>query len=408
MFESKLQEFIYYPSKPYITLLAVPFLFYVAKKYYNKWSDEKSNFYLINDLCLIKAILNTYQTDQSCIESELKQPYLLIDTNLKFKLNEMEYENNIIDHFLSRFVQSSRGILINVIIRKKFKELVLKKKQSTPGIINLEPRDIHILVFKVLTGYIVYLFGNQKNKSRIKFKNFKLIFKYLMSINKFYNLDLFLDQNQDEKSNWYKKNFSLLMKAIKSQFELAIDAHDQDPKNNFNFDYVKFLIIKKIYLDFTQISSALMTFLNDLTLRNNDELINEIRSCNGKFFSNGEIWKLQILDKCAKNYLILSLNMDLFLLKKNLALKLPNSEKEFNFLKDSFIGLNIGCLLREQNFIDKSIFEYYYKMFNFDNPNNISLLITKSLVFNLVKNFNFFQNQNQLYNDKIYFFNFYK
>lgn len=407
MFESKFQEVINYPSKPYITLLALPFLFYAAKKYYNKWYNEKSNFYLINDLCLIKEILNACQTNKSCVESELKQPYLLIDTNLKYKLNEMEFENNIIDHFLSRYVQSSREILINVIIRKKFKELILKKRKSSPSIIYLEPKDINILVFKILTGYIVYLFGRCKNKSKIKFKNFKLIFKYLMSINKYYNLDLFLE-NHDEKSNQYKKNFALLMKAIKSQFELRIDDHDQDPKNNFNFDYVKFLIIKKIYLDFTQISSALMTFLNDLTLNNNDELVNEIRNSNGKFSSNGEIWKHKILDKCSKNYLILSINMDLFLVKNDLALKVPSSGKEYNFLKNSFIGINIGSLIKEKNCMDKTIFEYYYRMFSLDNPNNIAILITKSMVFNFVRNLNFFQNEDKLSNDKICFFNFYK
>lgn len=407
MFDSKLQEYIQYPSKPYITLLAVPFLLFVAKKFYRKWSSTDSNFYLINDVCLIKSILSNYQTDDSFIQSELKQPYLLIDTNLKYKLNEMEYENSIIDHFLTRYVQSSRGFLVDVIIRKKFKELIHKKKKMSLNVINLEPRDINLLVFKILTAYLVFLFGRSDKKTRLKFKNFKLIFKYLMSINKYYNLDLFLDQN--EKSNEYKKNFIRLVKALRSQFELNIDANGQDPINNFNFDYVKFLLIKKIYLDLTQISSALMTFLNDLTLNDKSDLINEIRTSDEKLICNGGLWKYPVLDKCAKNYLISCLNMDLFLVKKNFVHKISDLEKEFKFLKNSFIGINISSLKKENNnLLDSSIYSYYSSKLNLSNPNNISLLITKSIIFNLVKNLKFFQNENQLFDDKVYFFNFYQ
>ncbi|RNA28562.1 hypothetical protein BpHYR1_030246 [Brachionus plicatilis] len=405
MFESKLQEFIQYPSKPYFTLLAVPFLFYAAKKYYQKWSNTKSNFYLINDLCLIKSILCIYQTRRSCLESELKQPYLLIDTNLKYKLSDSEYENSIIEHFLSRYAQSSRGFLIDVIIRKKFKELIHKKKKMSLNVITLEPRDINLLVFKILTGFLLHLFGRNSKKSRLKFKNFKPIFKHLMSINKLYSLDLFAEQN--EVAIEYKKNFVRFVKALKSQFELKIDDFDQDPIKNFNFDYVKFLLIKKLYLDLTQISSALMTFLNDLTLSDKSELINEIRESNGKLAWNGELWKYPILDKSAKNYLISCLNMDLFLVKKNFAHKALSSGKEFNFMENSFIGINIGSVKKQHGFLDRSIYDFYYNRFNLNNPNNTSLLITKSLIFNLVKNLKFFQNGDQIFDQKIYFFNFY-
>ncbi|CAF0803122.1 unnamed protein product [Brachionus calyciflorus] len=409
MLEIKNKEYLYLDRR-FLPFLVVPFLLSLlaAKKYLKKRTQNKNNFYLINDLNLIKSLINEYKNNSnSFIESELKQPYLLIDTNLRYKLSECEYDKSIVNHFLNRYVYTTRTYLIDVIIRKKFKELIIKKKKTSLHVINLQPKDIHLLVFKCISSYLIYLFGRNeaKKKLRIKQKKFKLLFKYLIKTNDRYNLDLFLSKS--DMSDEYKKFFGRFLKLIKTEFQLDLDGNRDDPIN-FNFDHIKFLIIKKIYLDFTIVGSSLITFLNDLTNNKNNELIDEIRKSDSNLMSHGLIWKLPILDEKTKNYILSSLNLDLFLVKENFSQTVSN--KIYTFSKNSYIGFNLSQLRKESKFNeDKLIRKFYCDKFDLDNPENISVIFLKSIVFNLVKNLKFFNHDDKQASDKnIHFFNFYQ
>ncbi len=160
---------------------------------------EPQSFYLINDTDLIESI----RTDKSLnevFESQLYQPYLILDSNCDLKLKKIEYEKLMKPVLKTCFenVKSDFTECLSV----EFEKFLKQNKK-------LCQRDLFELVFKLSTIYIKKIFNltdNDKGSSSSK----NLILFNLFEIHQTFSLSLFVN-SPTELVNDYTKSYKVFI-----------------------------------------------------------------------------------------------------------------------------------------------------------------------------------------------------
>lgn len=382
----------YFNSKRgYLSILTLPFALFLfllknlfnyklyTKKFIEYPSTNKKtikpNFYVISEPKLIKSLLAT----ENALESQIKQPYLIIDSNFKFKLNEHEFDRNLNEYFMHKLVHKTKSLLIDQIINDQFNQFLKKAKSklnsNKDSMIDIKQKDICILVFNILSHYLNSLFGQKDKKLN---KNYRKIFKYLIQMNKRYNLRLFFNNKNQAQSIEYSNLFSKFMKLVEIEFKINTE-YTSDVVSMDNLDFMKFLFIKNAYLNFIKVSACLIRVLNDVK-RLDALVLSQIRTASFSLMQSGELCKFNSLNALARSYLVKCLNLDLYLVKRDFF------KENYFFPQDSFISMNLSTLDKQAA---EDLEEFYVKQNNYSNPDNLILVLSQTLIFNLLRNFDF-------------------
>ncbi len=302
---------------------------------------EKKEFYLINDFNLIKMI----QNESNSFQSQLKQPYLIyLKGECILKVSNQEYEQYLKPIFKTYF-KNIREYFINVIINQEFNTFI---SNYNSNIIQID--EIHSLLFNVSTSFLKYLFQIDK-----KMPNNKRLMSILFEMHSKFNLSLFTKTDNVED---YSKLFFEFLNIIYSDFDINSD----DQSNNFQ--QIKFLYIKHVYLDTFKVLSCLVWILDDVTkLKLNKNNI-EVRK-----------------------YLTKLLTLDLFFLNKDYA-----NRYKFFANKERLIVLNLYSVANNKNICAELLLSnYYYELFG--NANGFVHTLIECLSNKFIKNFQFIKSK---------------
>jgi len=161
---------------------------------------ESHSFYLINDTELIESI----RTDKSLsgiFESQLYQPYLILDSNCDLKLKKIEYDK-LMKPVLKKCFESVKMDLTESLLPTKFDKFLQQNKE-------LSQRDLFELVFELSTIYINQIFNLTCDSNGLT-SGKKLILFNLFEIHQTFSLSLFINSSTDLVDD-YTKSYKVFL-----------------------------------------------------------------------------------------------------------------------------------------------------------------------------------------------------
>lgn len=359
----------------------------IKKLFYQKSSDSKEEcpkFYTINDPSLIKLILNETKIQNGNIISQLIQPYLLIDSKCRYKITKHEYVS-LINVFILKCYENTRQTFVDTIVASELKQFLDEKKceKESQNINFFDINEVFELTFKIGTTYLKNTFKNSQKNENYQINSFdKNIFIQLMRIQENFTLNLFLSP-RGRLIRRYSKNLKNLMKLIEIEYKECLDDCP------VNVKFLKFLFIKNFYLDILVIFSVVSNFLHEILTNDSIcefNLINEINSSRNLFLKSNEIWKYSHLKESITYFYIKYLARDLLRIDRDFSI-VSNTSTSIHFNKTDLVGLNLKF-----SKIFKNNYKMYAEAFDINNfyldSNNLTLNLTYSIVFFLLRNFN--------------------
>lgn len=337
-----------------------------------------SKFYTINDLDMIKEIVNESRKSNGYFISHFFQPYLLVDSNFRFKITMYEHTNSI-NLFILKCYKNTRQEFTDIIISKELERFLNLKNSQNENKNSIELTEIAELSFKIGTTYLKSMFNNFQISEIYEMNdNDKKIFYRLMKIQEHFTLGLFLKPRR-RLIRHYSKNLKILMKLIEAEYMICINDSTR------NMQLLKFLFIKNFYLDILIVISVISNFLQSFNNSNYKlNLINEINSSKSSFLKSNEIWKYSYLKESIVFNYAKCLSKDLLSINSHGISRKIN----VNFNDEDLIGLNLKT---SENFLNN--YKLYAKAFELDtfylDSNNLTLNLTYCLAYFLIKNFDF-------------------
>ena len=336
-----------------------------------KTETMENAIYLINDIDLISSIQEDSKKSDGIFQSQLIQPYLILDPECKSKLSTYEYLNFIEPAFL-RYFKSSRDQFVNGILSKEIDIFISGIKETN----QIKFMDMNYFIFRCTTIFLKKLFGIKFNNELTP--NDVYIFKELLNISSNFSLGLFLKKKTDQM-NEYSESYQNLLKLIEREYNTDINYSNnsfckKDLKLDINYKKLKFLFIKNTYLDVLKIFSCISSILNDITLNEQSNDLIDIEKVNldiqaikqTQSLKCQDLWKLNYIQKVIHLYFIKIITLDLYQMKSN-SDHLPEG---FEFLKKEFlIGLNANSILSitkeslDANFHESGLFNDTFVLF---------------------------------------------
>lgn len=292
--------------------------------------SNKEQFYLINDEYLIDYIQHDSSKLDGLFESQLKQPYLILNSECNQKLTVYEFETYVIPQ-LDNYFQDNKNYFVNKIISKEFEIFFKKTIKKFEIEKTIESKDIFELVFKISDSLLRRLFSNviyddETNTSGDKNRIFLMNNLYLM--HQQFTLGLFTKLTNVEE---YSQLFMDFLKLIDFEYQITLAKHTNSSK-------LKFLLIKTVYLDTMRIFSCLLWIINDAFKLNLDNNL--------------------VSSELIEQYLIKISMLDLYYLTKPSAQSTINLPGEFNFIsnKNNLIVLNLFSVCEQPSEIKSNDF----------------------------------------------------
>ena len=351
-----------------------------------KFSEEKSFFYLINDVKLAKRILDETKQPNGYFVSQFVQPYLLVDSECKFKITKYEH-NTVICSFALKCFRNTRQTFVDVIFVDEF-EKNLCMTQSSLGFVHIDA--IFALIFKIGTVYLKNIIQNETIATNKLSESDADIYKQLMILQEKFNLNLFINHNK-RLTRDYTHALSFFMSLVEKEF-----AHESSLTNS---QMIKFLFVKNFYLDLLLVNSIVSNFLYDISARNNTELLAkvfaEVDASKSSHLKANDMWKFARLRECVHTYFVKYLATDLLTINSNSTV--TDSPNRFDYFHENcLIGINLHAMLYERKLFEangvtcdlaKLTDLFDLDSFYFDS-NNLILNLAMCLCYSLLKNFN--------------------
>ena len=341
-----------------------------------KISRYEIQFYLLNNFSLIKIMQSEAIKQHSIFQSQLKQPYLVLDSKCTAKLTNYEYETYM-KPIYSRYFKNVREHFINSIVPDEFDMFMEKFKKTQPAAC-LHVEKIFEILFSITTNFLKHLFQNDK---KITKSTLRLMNNVYMMQQRF-NLGLFTKiNNVDEYSQLYLEFIELIDQEFQIDDYNDYDDFDFNQTDHIesNYSRIKFLFIKNVYLDTMKVFACLTWILHDvsygcLTIQLNNTSMSEL----------------------VRRYFIKTTTLDLYCFNPNSSQddKTPNG---FNFLRNrnNLIVLNlVASVCNNKKIANEFLLSSYYSE-NFGFPDDFIQTVTQCLTRKFIQNFRFKKPFNQ-------------
>ena len=351
-----------------------------------------NQFYLINDYKLIQSIQKEVSQPNGLFQSQLSQPYLVLDSKCEAKLTKYEYEKSIKPIMVSYF-QNSRPHFINYLVDYEFAYFMSRNLASTKQCL-MSQKSLFELIFRLSTSYIKHLFDDESQTGDFNLTSgLESLMLCLYETHQRFTLGLFT-KNSMELVNEYSAVYYQFLELIETEFgvdsEEANESDSSEPELKHDYAQMKFLIIKNVYLDSLKVYACITWLLQEISHKQNRDLVlselydsQEETNENAVFFRNNSIFLGCFLK---------TLTLDLYYLNTNNNTEIPD---KYSFLKeDTLIALNMFNIFYNSSKVVKNtglseFLQSDYFVENFGRPQDFIQTTCQCLAFCFLKNFEF-------------------
>lgn len=337
-----------------------------------KISRYEIQFYLINNFSLIKIMQTEMTKQESVFQSQLKQPYLVLDSKCTAKLTSYEYETYIKPVY-SRYFKNVREYFISSIVPDEFDMFMEKLKAQNPTYLHVE--KIFEVLFSITTNFLKHLFQNDNKITKSTLR----LMSNVYNMHQRFNLGLFTKiNNVDEYSQLYLEFLELI--DLEFEIDNNYDEFDFNQTDHIesNYSRIKFLFIKNVYLDTMKIFACLTWIMHDIS------------------FGCLTIQPNTSISELVRRYFIKTTTLDLYCFNPNSSDDQKTPEA-FNFLqnRNNLIVLNLVAAVSNNKRVSNEFLLSNYYSENFGFPDEFIQTATQCIAIKFIENFKFKKAFNQ-------------